>query len=151
MHLQDLRLEDYSAAVAATQANSSQHLLKSFDVDRQRCWIFNFAPFIVPDRLAAAGGATVQMPTAHTHTHAQTHPLWGPADSFLPKLGADTSSRSDSNTGGTGQSLGEKQQKEKHYIQHRTKWWKLFLFCFFKEKKKLQSVSAFQYGWNEGF
>lgn len=36
-----------------------------------------------------------------------THPLWGPADSSLPKLGAGTSSRSGSNTGGTGRSLGD--------------------------------------------
>lgn len=45
-------------------------------------------------------------------THTQTHPLWGPADSFLPTLGAGTSSRSDSNTEGTEQSLEKRQQKK---------------------------------------
>lgn len=37
------------------------------------------------------------------------HPLWGPADFSLPRPAACTGSRSGSNTGGTGQSLEDKQ------------------------------------------
>ena len=39
------------------------------------------------------------------HTQLRAHPLWGPADSSLPGLEVCTSSRSGSNTGGTGGSL----------------------------------------------
>lgn len=105
--------------------------------------IFTFAPFIVPHRLTAADGATVKMPAYHTHT--QTHPLWGPADFFLPKLGAGTNSHSGSNTGGTGQSLGERQQKEKtsRDAQHRIKWWKwIFFLRSSNQKVPLKSNSS---------
>lgn len=132
MDLQGFRQDDYSAA--ATLVNSFQHLLKRCDAD----WQLEFSP--LPHLLSQThccrwcNSSNACLP----HTHVQTHPLWGPADFFLPKLGAGTSSHSGSNTGGTGQSLGEREQKEKRDAQHRIKWWK---WIFFKE---LKSDSAFK-------
>lgn len=117
MDLQGFRQDDYSAA--ANLVNSFQHLLKSCDAD----WQLEFSPL---PHLLSQTDSLLQM--VQQLKCLQTHPLWGPADFFLPKLGAGTSSHSGSNTGGTGQSLGERQQKEKRDAQHRIKWWKWIFF-----------------------
>lgn len=128
MDLQGFRQDDYSAA--ANLVNSFQHLLKSCDAD----WQLQFSPL---PHLLSQTDSLLQM--VQQLKCLQTHPLWGPADFFLPKLGAGTSSHSGSNTGGTGQNLGERQQKEKCDAQHRLKWWKWNFFF-----KELKSDSAFK-------
>lgn len=58
-------------------------------------------------------------------TQLSAHPLWGPADSSPPGLEVCTSSRSGSNTGGTGGSLEPKlMPKLRITTQSGCFWWK---------------------------